>query len=452
MSEGFSYIIDILVLSLFLGLATYIKRSFNFFSRFFIPNAIIAGFIGLLLGPQFLKLVSFDSDHMGTIIYHLMSVGFISLALKDRNSAKGRDIINTGIFIVNGYVLQGIVGFGLSLLMAYTFVPDLFPVFGMLLPLGYGQGAGQAFSMGKQWESLGFTNGANIGLTVAAMGLLWACIGGIPLMHYLIKVKKINPVHLPKDAESNMPRREIKKEDIGDAESVDGFTIQLFTIGIIYLATYLVLQGLTSVLTNFGTFGSTLSTMLWGFSFIVATLLAILFRFIYDFLRKKEVIVREYTSNFLLERISGGAFDFMITASIAAISISILKQYLVPTLIIGMLGGVITTIYVVFVCKRIYKTDVLENILALYGNMTGVVSTGLALVKEIDPGLESSAARNLVMGSGAGLFVGFPMMLLLNVPVYGYVTHSPVLYLWTMLGLVAYFIILSVSLYIRRPK
>ncbi len=452
MSDGWSYTWDILVICLFLGLATYIKRSFRFFERFFIPNAIIAGFMGLLLGPQVLRLVSFDSEHLGTIIYHLMSVGFIALALKDRSSnIKNRDIVNTGIIIVNGYVLQGIIGFGLSLLMVYTFLPKLFPVFGMLLPLGYGQGAGQAYSMGKQWESLGFINGGNIGLSMAAMGLLWACIGGIPLMNYLIRIKKIKPSHSIKEDDGSV-KGEIKKEDVGDAESVDGFTVQLFTIGIIYLATYLVLKGLTAVLGNFGTFGNTLSTMLWGFSFIVASLLAILFRFVYDLLKKNKVIVREYTSNFLLERISGGAFDFMITASIAAISISILRQYLIPTLVISTIGGILTVIYIVFVCKRIYNTDILENILALYGNLTGVISTGLALVKEIDPNLESSAGRNLVLGSGAGLFVGFPLMLLLNVPVVGFVSGRPILYLWTMIGLVAYFILLSAVLYFRRAK
>jgi glutamate:Na+ symporter, ESS family len=451
MSAGWSYIWDILMISLFLGLATYLKRSFKFFERFFIPNAIIAGFIGLILGPQILHLVSFNTEHMGNIIYHLMSVGFISLALKERNTEKNKDILNTGIFIVNGYVLQGIIGFGLSLFMAYTFIPDLFPVFGMLLPLGYGQGAAQAYSMGTQWESLGFLNGGNIGLSVAAMGLLWACLGGIPLMNYLIRVKKIKPTYNGGKG-SNAHNKEIRKEDIGDAESVDGFTIQLFTIGIIYLATYLVLKVLTSLLDNMGTFGNTLSTMLWGFSFIIASLLAILFRFIYDLLRRKKIIVREYTSDFLLERIAGGAFDFMIAASIAAISISILKQYLVPTLIIGMTGGFITVIYIVFVCKRIYKKDVLENMLALYGNLTGIVSTGLALVKEIDPGFESSATKNLVLGSGAGLFVGFPLMLLLNIPVVGFVSHQPIMYLYTMIGLVAYFIFLSVLLYIRRPK
>jgi ESS family glutamate:Na+ symporter len=453
MSSDWSYIWDIMTVSLFLGLATYLKRSIRIFEKFFIPNAIIAGFLGLLLGPQVLDLVSFNADHLGNIVYHLMSVGFISLALKDRNREKSRDVINTGFFIVNGYLLQGIVGFGLSLLLAFTVLPGLFPVFGMLLPLGYGQGAAQAYSIGKQWESVGFQYGGNIGLSIAAMGLLWACIGGIPLMNYLIKVKKILPSHSGEKAEGRRSEsRAIKKEDVGDAESVDSFSIQLFTIGIIYLATYLVLLGSSSLLDNLGSYGQTLSKMLWGFSFIVASILAILFRAIYDLLRKKKVIVREYTSDFLLERIAGGAFDFMITASIAAISISILKQYLVPTLLIGTVGGIITIYYTIFVCKRIFKTDVLENILALYGTLTGIVSTGLALVKEIDPNFESTATKNLVLGSGAGLFVGFPLMLLLNVPIVGYVSGKPILYLYTMLGLLLYFIVLCILMYVGRPK
>ena len=439
---------------MFLGLATYLKRSLSFFEKFFIPNAIIAGFLGLLLGPQVLNLVQFNADHLGNIVYHLMSVGFISLALKDRSREKNKDIVNTGFFIVSGYVFQGIIGFGLSLLMAFTIFPNLFPVFGMLLPLGFGQGAAQAFSIGKQWElpPVGFSNGGNIGLSIAAMGLLWACLGGIPLMNYLIRVKKILPSHKNNPANPKKISKEIKKEDVGDTESVDSFSIQLFTIGIIYLVTYIVLKGLTALLVNFGPFWQTLSNMLWGFSFIVASIFAIIFRTVYDMLRKRKFIVREYTSDFLLERIAGGAFDFMITASIAAISISILKQYLVPTLVITIIGGFLTILYTVFVCRRIYNSDVLENILALYGTLTGIVSTGLALVKEIDPDFESSATKNLVLGSGAGLFVGLPLMLLLNVPITGYVAHKPIMYLYTMIGLIIYFIILSILMYIRRPQ
>ncbi len=454
MSNNWSYVWDIFAISLFLGLATYLKRSLRFFEKFFIPNAIIAGFLGLLLGPQVLNLIQFDANHLGNIVYHLMSVGFISLALKDRNREKNKDIVNTGFFIVSGYVLQGIIGFGLSLVMAFTLFPNLFPVFGMLLPLGFGQGAAQAFSIGKQWElpPVSFSNGGNIGLSIAAMGLLWACLGGIPLMNYLIRVKKVLPSYNNGSQTPVAVAKEIKKEDVGDTESVDSFSIQLFTIGIIYMVTFITLKATTALLLNMGPFWQTLSNMLWGFSFIIASIFAILFRTVYDALRKRKLIVREYTSDFLLERIAGGAFDFMITASIAAISISILRQYLVPTLVITIIGGFATIAYTVFVCRRIYNKDVLENILALYGTLTGIVSTGLALVKEIDPEFRSSATKNLVLGSGAGLFVGLPLMLLLNVPVTGYVTHRPIFYLYTLIGLIIYFLILSILMYIRRPK
>jgi ESS family glutamate:Na+ symporter len=378
-----------------------------------------------------------------------MSVGFIALALKERNREKNNDVINTGFFIVSTYVLQGIVGFGLSLIMVYTFFPHLFPAFGMLLPLGYGQGAAQAFAMGKQWEANGFTNGGNIGLSVAALGLLWACLGGIPLMNYLIKVKKILPSHT--SVSSQKKAAQVKREKSED-ESVDKFTVQLFLIGIIYLVTYFTLVGLSAVLTHAGNFGITLANMLWGFSFIVATLYAILFRGIYDKLKAKKFVKAELTSDYLLDRIAGGTFDFMITASIAAISISILREYLIPTLVIGIVGGFITIWYTIFICRRIYSKDVLENILALYGTLTGIVSTGLALVKEIDPEFESTATKNLVLGSGAALFVGFPLMLLLTVPIMGIVTHQPIMFLYTMLALIVYFVILLVLMYIKRPS
>jgi len=447
-----SYVWDIMIVSLFLFAATYLKRSIKIFQKLFIPDAIIAGFMGLLLGPQILKLINFNVDHLGNIVYHLMSVGFISLALKERKREKNNDVINTGFFIVSAYLMQGILGFGLSLIMVFTFLPNLFPAFGLLLPLGYGQGAAQAYAIGTQWESVGFLHGGNIGLSVAAMGLLWAVLGGIPLMNYLIRVKKILPSRTDvRKLGGDVPKKSTLVE-INENDSVDSFSVQLFVIGVIYLVTYLFLKGASSVLANFGTFGQTFSNLLWGFSFIVATIFAIIFRGIYDRFRKKNIISKAYISDFLLERIAGGSFDYMITASIAAISITIFREYLVPSLIIGTVGGFATIAYTVFICKRIYKEDVLENILALYGTLTGIVSTGMALVKEIDPKFESSASQNLVLGSGAGLFVGFPLMLLLNVPIVGFVSHKPIYYLYTLILFALYMTFLLIFMYIKRPK
>ena len=159
MQNQWNGILDVCILSILLGMATYLKNTFKIFQKFLVPNSIIAGFLGLILGPEVLKILPFSLDRLGTLVYHLMAIGFISLSLKDRKRDKSKGVINTGFIIVSTYVIQGILGLALSLLLFYTFFPNLFPPMGLLLPLGYGQGPGQAYSIGKQWELSGFIHG-----------------------------------------------------------------------------------------------------------------------------------------------------------------------------------------------------------------------------------------------------------------------------------------------------
>jgi len=452
MSSEWSYVVDVALLSLFLGIALYLKRSVRWLQKFLVPTSIIAGFIGLFASQEVLGLVKLDSEHMGNIIYHLMSVGFIALALKERTREKSKAVINTGLFIVSTYVIQGILGFALSLMLFYSFFPNLFPPFGLLLPLGYGQGPGQAYSIGRQWESLGFTYGGNIGLSIAAFGFIWACIGGVPLMNYLLKKKRMQISSAQSEAIKENIHEEDSPDDMPLSDSIDKISIQLFMIGIVYLATYLSLKGASTLLVNFGTFGQTLSQLLWGFNFIIGALFAILLRVIFDFFKKKNIMIRNYPNNYLLSRISGGCFDFMVAASIAAISISILREYFIPVMIITTLGGILTIVYVVILSKKVYKTDVLENLLALYGMLTGTISTGLALLREVDPNFRTKAAKNLVLGSGVGLFAGFPLMLILNIPIVGYVNNQPLMYFVTLGALAVYLVIILVILLANRER
>lgn len=452
MVAEWTYVLDITFLSLFLALATYLKRSIKVFQRFLVPNSIIAGFIGLVAGSEVLGIINLDTQRLENIIYHLMAVGFIALALKERNRKKNREITNSGIFIVSTYLIQGIIGFSISLILSFTLFPDLFPSFGLLLPLGYGQGPGQASSIGSQWEQLGFSHGGNIGLSIAAFGFIWACLGGIPLVNYLVRRRKLQPEKSKNFVPKQMLHEEDKPDDEHLSESIDKISIQLFLIGIVYLATYLTLQGVSMLLNNMGTFGQTFSKLLWGFNFIIGAVYALCMRSILDFLKAKKVMVRSYASNYLLQRISGGSFDFMVTASIAAISVAVLKEYLIPTVLITSLGGLITIFYINFMCKKIFKVHLLENIVAFYGMLTGTISTGLALLREVDPEFNSGAARNLVLGSGVGMFLGFPLMLLLNVPIMGYVNNQPIFYLYALIGLLAYFVVLMVLLRLNNRK
>lgn len=449
-----NYIIDISLLSILLLISTVMKRKLAFFRRNPIPIPVIAGFLGLILGGDVLGIISFNSVRLENLVYHLMNVGFIALSLKASKKVRTREYVDSGMFIVSTYLIQGILGFSLSLLFFYTLSPETFPLSGLLLPLGYGQGPGQAYSMGRQWEELGFAHGGNMGLAYAAMGYVWACAGGVALIAWLQRKKGLKR----RDDVNGAP---VGKHDIYDddqpvelplKESIDGLTLQLIIIGFVYLLTYLTLKGLELALAGTGIFGRTLAQLLWGFSFIIGAVYGMGVRRVLDMCHEKGWMKYNYTSNYLLERVSGGAFDYMIIAAISAVSLYLLKDSLVPFLVITTVGGILTIWFILKLAYRVYKNDTLENALAMYGMLTGTISTGIALLREVDPDFRTQAAKNLVFGSGTGLVFGLPLMIMLNIPIMGYANNQPVLYLITLLGFVVYLAILLFLMLLGKGK
>ncbi len=462
------YVKNFIFLSVLLLVAIIIKSRVRFFQKYLIPTAIIGGFIGLILGPEVLNVFKFSSESMGVLIYHLMAIGFVALALKDRQKRPADEkgtVFKTGLGIISAYLMQGILGFAISLVLAYTIFPELFAPFGLLLPLGFGQGAGEAYSIGYSWEALGFENGGNIGLSVAMIGLVWSIVIGIPFLNYLVRKKEKLGFAETKKPESFVAEERADKVDKEDSAAapdtaagpvgakgivVDRFTVQIALIGSIYLATFYLLKGFSALLAPLGSYGQTVSQLLWGFHFVVATLLAMLVKYILNLFKKKNWLRVIYTDNYLLQRVSDTTFDYMIVASIAAISIIILRENWIPILILTTIGGIATMFYTVFICKKIYKSNILEHIAVLYGTWTGTISTGVALLREIDPEAKSNAVEDLVLGSGVALPLGVPLMFVLGIAVNGYKTNNPMLYLLAMVIFIVFFAILLAILLIRR--
>ena len=50
----------------------------------------------------------------------------------------------------------------------------------------------------------------------------------------------------------------------------------------------------------------------------------------------------------------------------------------------------------------------------MYGMLTGTISSGVLLLREIDPNLETPAANNLVIGSSFGIILGAPVLVLVG--------------------------------------
>lgn len=418
-------------------LANLLRRKLPFVRKSLMPTAVLAGF--LLLFLRLTNLVIIDTNMLEMITYHGIALGFIALSLRvphhDTNSTDTMTGPKSGALIVSTYLVQGMLGLLISFGLAFTIMPGLFPASGILLPMGYGQGPGQANNIGSTYEALGFAGGRSFGLSLAAAGYLSACIVGViylNVMHRKGRIQVKNQVEISGSVTVDTFQ---DSNEVPISESVDRLSVQVALVLIVYLFTYLATWGITSLLESAAPgLANTVNSLLWGFNFIIGSLLAMLVRVAFKGLRKVKLMTRQYQNSYLLSRISGLAFDLMIVAGIASIDIADLSGLLLPFLLMAVGGALVTLVYLTWICKRVYGGYFYEGMLAMYGMLTGTISSGVLLLREIDPTFETPAANNLITGSSFGILFGAPMLALV-----GMAPDAPFL----VLGLLAvYFVLL----------
>ena len=98
------------------------------------------------------------------------------------------------------------------------------------------------------------------------------------------------------------------------------------------------------------------NSIAWGFNFLWASLAAMFIKFVVKRLRKHNIMKRQYINNYQMDRISGFSFDLMIVAGVAAIEINDIKNYILPIIILSIVGTIITFTYIRLVSKECSKT------------------------------------------------------------------------------------------------
>lgn len=410
-------IIQLGMIAVLILAANVLRRKIAFIRNSLMPTAVLAGFLMLLLRSIGFEII--DGVFLEIVTYHAIALGFIALALRVPEETEGESKFlapKNGALIVSTYLVQALVGLAISLALAYTIMPELFKASGVLLPMAYGQGPGQANNVGTTYEALGMVGGRSYGLSLAAAGYLCACVVGVIYLNVLNRKNQLVRAS-DKDYVSGSVTIDTFQMDneIPVAESVDRFSVQAALVAIVYLLTYLLIDGVVSLLGGVAPgLVATASTLLWGFNFIVGSILATGCRVLFAKLRKAKIMNHQYQNNYLLSRLSGVAFDFMIVAGIASIDISDLSGYWLPFLLMAIIGGVVTFYYLMFMCKKLYPGYVYEGFFSMFGMLTGTISSGVLLLREIDPDLETPASNNLITGSSFGIVFGAPMLLVIS--------------------------------------
>ena len=417
--EAWQWLVQFCILATALLLGNVLRTKVPFLNKSLLPSALLGGLL-LLIFKQFPSCREVINKPMMEIVtYHALGLGFVALALKN-NKIESRStpmkVIETGALTASTYVIQGIVGLVISILFFY-FGRRLFYAAGLLLPMGYGQGPGQALNFGKiftGWATQqGFDfPGADFGLSIAATGFVVGSVVGVIYMN-ILRRKGILSRKKIADAQVNTLQDYESEGEIPDAESVDKLSIQICMVLFVYFLVYLFtnwIQGME--LGNFGT--NTLKPMLWGFNFLTGTLFGILFKNLLKVFKRTKLMSREYINNYMLNRISGFCFDIMIVAGTAAINFNELGKFVLPFVLIVGLGAVVTFIYVLWISKHLYPDYKYEGFFSMFGMLTGTASNGMILLREIDPKFETPAANNLVLQTLSAIVLGFPVLLLMG--------------------------------------
>ena len=147
-----------------------------------------------------------------------------------------------------------------------------------------------------------------------------------------------------------------------------------------------------------------------------------------------------------LTRISGFSVDFMVAGALAAISLVFVGKFWLPILVMSTICGLMVFVTVPWMSSRMFRDFKFERMLMLYGVSTGTLSTGLALLRVMDPEFKSKVSSDYMLSAGLTFVLAIPFILCINLPAKAYVTGS-MSYYWIMMGVAVLYLLYVLATY-----
>ena len=396
----------ILLLGALAALGMLIRASWGLTQRLFLPVSIIAGFIGLILGPQVLGRLGgwLDVDWLrgleeggifgagvmevwGELPGLLISVVFATLFLGSRIPSPQRAAkllgpqLSLGVTFASGQYVVGL------LLVVLLLVPlfDVTPMFGALIEIGFEGGHGTAAGMAPVMTEMGFEDGGDLALAMATVGILSGIIIGVLAVNWA--ARKGHATEL--DADAQMPVWErrglyagLDKPSAGHetarTAAIETLTLHVGFVALAVLIGQLLLSGLQAL--EGALWAETIEIFAYVPLFPLAMLGGVVVQLVLDRFDTVGLIDRG-----MMERIQGLSLDFLIISALATLSLTAIADNLAPFAILAI-AGILWNVFVLFVlAPRFIRSYWLERGVGDFGQSMGVTATGLILMRMADP-------------------------------------------------------------------
>ena len=441
------FVSDVLYIVCLIAIASALRRGIGPMRKLGIPDALVAGAIGLVLGPSVLGVLDFDPNHLEALVYHGLALIFITVSLQSAPKSERAGSAKSIAFAIPITIAMQAV-FGLVLVLAWNLISapatpgdGLHPGVGLMLPLGFSQGPGVALSLGSGWEGKGMKDGAQIGLIFAAMGFAWCTLGGVMLVSIARKRGWVDPKETGADLAMSDADSDIDKDPL-PVGALEPLTGQVVAVGVVYFAVFALLSVLTPIVPEAH------RPTLWAFHFIFGTGLAIAAR---AFANRVYEPRKNPLDDRLLARLSSLVVDLTTACALAAVDFGVVQEWLGPILVFTLSCGIVTSLWVVWISRRAFPVLSFHHGIITYGAMTGTATTGMALLRMIDPELRTQAARNYVLGSAGASLLSLPMLGIIPYAVKDWPESYPTRVNTLIAMLVGYALVLTIIWFRKTP-
>lgn len=355
-----------IVMGLLLVIATFVRLKIPLFKKYFIPASLIAGFIGLALGPHGAQLFSQEMvGSWGSLAGILISIVFapmlIGMKFQSQNGTS-KLLARHIMYSYTGSLLQ----LAVPLLVASLILVPLFnlnEMFASIIEVGWAGGHGTAAGMTEVYNDLGWTEGASLGVTSATIGILIGIISGIIMINHGVKkgytsiIK--NPEEMSADKKSDViPSKEQKTSSVNtlNPDLVEGFAFHMGLISIAILIGWFFQQFIALYVPGIPLFP-----------------LAMIGGLIVNLAISKTKYTDLVDKN-TLNRIQGLALDFLILGAVASIQIPIVLEFAVPLIILLLVTTLTMIWYFYYLGRRFFQNNWFENAIVHYGAYSGVTA------------------------------------------------------------------------------
>ncbi|QNE90221.1 sodium:glutamate symporter [Corynebacterium incognita] len=371
--------LDVGFISLLLVIGSILRNHVRIvFQQLLLPAPVTAGLLGLLLGPEVLGIVNF-SDNLGSYTTILIAMVFASMAYSMQMTGS----VKSGARRMWAYSTVMFLGqWGLFILIGLYFLQPVFDTpnwFGMMLPVGFTGGFGTAAAVGGALEDAGAEAAQSLGFTSATVGTVAAIVGGIIAGNWGIRRGKVS--HVPSELPEELRRGYIKnlgdRPSLGKAttnpSSIEPLALHLGFIVLTVATAYLINEAISNQFPD-------VSVPLFAMSLIVG----LVFRAVMNAVGAEDFLDKDTMS-----AVSGASTDYLIAFGIAAITPSAIASYWVPLLILFVLGTIYCTFFLMYFPAVFFGERWIERGIFGWGWATATVATGIAILKIVDPKLES---------------------------------------------------------------